>query len=204
MIEPEFIFDVGSPNAYLAHKVVPGIETRTGARFRYVPCLLGGIFKSTGNQAPMLAFAHIKNKLEYDMLELQRFVAAHDLTAFKFNPNFPINTLLIMRGAAGLEIDAPEQIGAYFETALKGMWEDEQNFNEAEVVQTYFNAAGFDAAAIFARAAEPDVKQRLIDNTVSAVERGAFGIPTFFVGSEMFFGKERLGQVEAEIVKQAS
>lgn len=199
MVQPEFIFDVASPNAYLAAKVLPQIEARTGVTFRYVPCLLGGIFKETGNQAPMLAFADIKNKLDYDMLEIRRFIEKHRLSAFTFNPHFPINTLLVMRGAAGLELDAPDQLPAYFETALKAMWEDEQNFNDPDVVKAVFAEAGFDAERIFARAQESEVKQRLLENTQSAVARGAFGIPTFFIGDEIFFGKERLGQVEDEI-----
>lgn len=202
MTQPEFIFDVASPNAYLVHQVIPQIEARTGCRFKYTPCLLGGIFKETGNQAPMLAFANIKNKLDYDMLEIDRFIKAHAINRFKFNPNFPINTLLIMRAAAGLEMDAPDTLPAFFETALKGMWEEEANFNDAEVVKAYFTEAGFDAEAIFTRAQEPEVKQRLMANTARAVERGTFGIPTFFVGSEIFFGKERLAQLEDEIRKQ--
>jgi len=204
MTQPEFIFDVASPNAYLAARVLPQIEARTGVHFRYIPCLLGGIFKETGNQAPMLAFADIKNKLDYDMLEIQRFIARHDLSAFKFNPHFPINTLLVMRGAAGLELDAPDQLSAYFDTALKAMWEDEQNFNDPEVVKAVFAKAGFDAEAIFTRVQEPEVKQRLMQNTAQAVERGVFGIPTFFVGNEMFFGKERLAQVEDQIKADGS
>ena len=201
MTQPQFIFDFGSPNAYLAHRAIPEIEARTGVKFRYVPCLLGGIFKATGNQAPMLAFAGIKNKLEYDMLEIQRFVDAHGLTRFKFNPNFPVNTLLMMRGGAGLELDAPERLPTYLEAGLKAMWEEEKNLNDPDVVHQVFAEAGFDSEALFARAVEPEVKQHLMDNTAKAVERGAFGIPTFYVGDEMYFGKERLGQVEAEILR---
>lgn len=204
MTQVDFIFDFGSPNGYLAHRAIPGIEERTGVKFRYVPCLLGGIFKATGNQAPMLAFANIKNKLEYDMLEIQRFIDTHALKKFKFNPNFPVNTLLMMRGGAGLELDAPDQLDAYFEAGLRAMWEEEKNLNDPEVVHQVFAEAGFDAEALFARAVEPEVKQHLMDNTARAVERGAFGIPTFYVGDEMYFGKERLDQVEAEILRQAS
>jgi 2-hydroxychromene-2-carboxylate isomerase len=204
MIQPDFIFDFASPNAYLAHHAVKGVEQRTGVRFRYVPCLLGGIFKTTGNQAPMLAFANVKNKLDYDMLEFQRFIDAHQLTQFKMNPHFPVNTVLIQRGACALEADQPDRLMDYIEAGLKALWEDEQNLGDPDVVHAVFNAAGFDAEALFARAVEPEIKQRLIDNTAAAVERGAFGIPTFYVGEEMFFGKERLGQVEAEIEKQSA
>ena len=204
MLQADFIFDFASPNAYLAHHAVKGIEARTGVAFRYAPCLLGGIFKTTGNQAPMLAFANIKNKLDYDMLEFQRFIDAHQLTRFKFNPHFPVHTVLVMRGACALEADRPDRLMAYVEAGLKALWEEEKNLSDPEVVHTVFNDAGFDAEALFARAVEPEIKQRLIDNTAAAVERGAFGIPTFYVGEEMFFGKERLGQVEAEILRRTS
>lgn len=204
MTQVDFIFDFASPNAYLAHHAVQGVQTRTGVTFRYVPCLLGGIFKTTGNQAPMLAFANIKNKLDYDMLEFQRFLNAHQLTRFKMNPHFPVNTVLLMRGACALEADAPDRLMGYVETGLKALWEEEKNLSDPEIVHAVFNAAGFEADALFARAVEPEIKQRLIDNTAAAVARGAFGIPTFYVGDAMFFGKERLGQVEAEIESQAS
>ncbi len=202
MPQADFIFDFASPNAYLAHHAVKAMEARTGVTFRYIPCLLGGIFKTTGNQAPMLAFANIKNKLDYDMLEFQRFLEAHQLTKFKMNPHFPVNTVLIQRGACALEADQPDRLMDYIEAGLKALWEDEQNLGDPDVVYEVFNAAGFDAEALFARAVEPEIKQRLIDNTAAAVERGAFGIPTFYIGEEMFFGKERLGQVEAEIERQ--
>jgi len=204
MIRPEFIFDVGSPNAYLAHRVLPAIEARTGASFRYVPCLLGGIFKETGNQSPMLAYADIKNKLDYELLEIRRFVERHALHGFTFNPHFPINTLAIMRAAAGLELDAPDRLSGFVEAAFEAMWENEVNLGDPETALEVFRAAGFDADAVFARAQTPDVKQRLLENTLSAVERGAFGAPTFFVADQMFFGKERLSQVEDEIQAQAA
>ncbi len=204
MPQVDFIFDFASPNAYFAHKAVPGIEARTGVSFRYIPCLLGGIFKSTGNQAPFVAYGEIKNKLDYEMLEVQRFIDAHKLTEFKFNPNFPVHTVLIQRGACAIENDQPERLLDYIETGLTAMWEQEKNIGDAEVLQEVYGAAGFDAEALFARAVEPEIKQRLMDNTAAAVERGSFGVPTFFVGDQIFFGKERLGQVEAEIEKQKS
>ena len=192
------------PGSNCDRDVKVAIEQSTGAQFRYVPCLLGGIFKTTGNQAPMLAFANVKNKLDYDMLEFQRFIDAHQLTRFKFNPHFPVNTVLVMRGACVLEADQPDRLMDYIEAGLKALWEEEKNLADPEVVHQVFNAAGFDAEKLFARAVEPEIKQRLIDNTAAAVARGAFGIPTFYVGEAMFFGKERLGQVEVEIEKQTS
>src|SRR6185312_10950172 len=101
----EFHFDFGSPNAYLAHLVIPAIERRTGARFRYVPVLLGGVFKATGNRSPGEAFAGIRNKLEYERLETQRFLRRYGITEFNRNPFFPVNTLRIMRGAVAAEMD---------------------------------------------------------------------------------------------------
>jgi 2-hydroxychromene-2-carboxylate isomerase len=195
----DFIFDFGSPNAYLAWKALPAIAERQGARVDLIPCLLGGIFKATGNQAPAIAFGGIKGKMAYELLELRRFVAAHDLAAFRMNPHFPVNTLLLMRGMI-----AAQGLGAaevYLEAMLKGMWEDGLKLDDPEVFVATADAAGLDGAALLAATADPEVKARLAANTDAAVARGAFGVPTFFVGEEMFFGKERLGQVEAELAK---
>ncbi len=193
----DFIFDFGSPNAYLSWKVLPAIAARHGARVNLLPCLLGGIFKATGNQAPAIAFGGIKGKMDYEMLEMRRFIAAHDLSAFRFNPHFPVNTLLLMRGLV-----AAQRMGVgetYLEAMLKGMWEAGLKLDDPEVFVATANAAGLDGAALLAATGDPEVKGQLAANTEAAVARGAFGVPTFFVGSEMFFGKERLGQVEAEL-----
>jgi 2-hydroxychromene-2-carboxylate isomerase len=189
----EFIFDFASPNAYLAYRALPPILQRTGATLFLTPCLLGGIFKSTGNQAPMLAFANVKGKIDYDMLEMRRFIARHNLTKFRMNPHFPINSLLLMRAmiAAGA---AAQQ--TYVEAVLAAMWEEGQAMGDQAVVAQVLRAAGLDAEKILAGAQTDSVKQALAGNTEAAVARGVFGIPTFFVGTEMFFGKERLGQVE--------
>ena len=195
----EFIFDFGSPNAYLAHKVLPDIAARTGATIVLLPCLLGGIFKLTGNQAPTTAFGGIKGKLAYEMLETRRFIEAHGLSAFRFNPHFPVNTLLLMRGmVAAQSIDVGE---AYLGAMLRGMWEEGLKLDDPAVFVAAADAAGLDGQALLAAAADPEVKARLAANTDAAVARGVFGIPTFFVGDEMFFGKERLSQVEAELAK---
>jgi 2-hydroxychromene-2-carboxylate isomerase len=191
----EFLFDFGSPNAYLAHRVLPALAARTGATIEYRPCLLGGIFKATGNRSPMESFAGVRNKLEYEQLEMRRFVARHHLDAFRMNPHFPVNTLLMMRGA----VVAREQGGfeTYVETCFSGMWERGLKLDEPGILQQALEAAGLDGQSLLAGTAEPWAKQRLIDDTAAAVERGCFGLPTFFVGSEMFFGKDRLGEVEA-------
>jgi 2-hydroxychromene-2-carboxylate isomerase len=194
----DFIFDFGSPNGYLCHKVLPEITERTGATFNYIPALLGGIHKLTNNQPPMIAFGGVKGKLEYEQLETQRFVSKHKLTAFKFNPHFPVITLLIMRGLIAAEMDGQKM--AYIDVVLKAMWEDGLKMDDPEVVAKALADGGLDAERLMARTQDTDVKQKLIENTNAAVERGVFGIPTFFVGDEMFFGKERLGQVEEAIL----
>ena len=190
----EFIFDFGSPNAYLCYKVFPELLARTGAELKLTPCLLGGIFKATGNQAPMLAFGNIQGKMEYEMLETERFIKKHGLDDFTFNPHFPVNTLLMMRGAIFAETQG--QLNEYVEAGLKHMWEDGLKMDDPDIFVSALQAAGFDGKAILEATSDDAIKQKLMDNTKAAVERGAFGIPTFYVGNEMFFGKERLGQVE--------
>jgi 2-hydroxychromene-2-carboxylate isomerase len=197
MADPVFYFDFGSPNAYLSHRVIPQVEARTGVRFRYVPVLLGGLFKLTGNQSPMMAFAGIKNKLEYENLETQRFVGRHGLTAFRMNPNFPVNTLKIMRGAV-----AAQALGVfepYVEAVFVAMWETGLKMDDPDVIAAALTAAGLDAAALLAKSEDPAIKQALIDNTEAACAAGAFGIPTFAVGGEIWFGKDRLRDVEEAI-----
>jgi len=193
----DFIFDVGSPNAHLAHKVLPGVAQRTGATVRIVPCLLGGIFKATGNQAPMIAFGNIKNKMPYEMRETQRFIRDHAIAGFTMNPHFPVNTLLMMRMLASAEIDGG--LDTLAAALLRHMWEAPKKMDDPAVVAAALKESGFDAERLMARAQEVDAKARLLANTEAAVERGAFGIPTFFVGDEMFFGKDKLRDVEAEV-----
>jgi len=193
----EFLFDFGSPNAYLASKALPAIEQRTGARFQYVPVLLGGIFKATGNVSPVIAEADIKNKPQYGMLEIQRFIKKHGLTKFKFNSHFPVNTLQIMRGAIAAEMDGV--LPKYFDAVAAAMWEDSKKMDDADVIKAVLDAGGIDGAHILARIQEPDVKAKLVANTEDAVNRGAFGIPTFFVDGEIYFGKDRLRDVEEAI-----
>ena len=193
----DFIFDFGSPNAYLAWKVLPAIAARTGATVNLIPCLLGGIFKATNNASPAVAFGAVKGKLAYEGLETRRFVAKHGLSAFPQNPHFPVNTLMIMRGLV-----AARRMGVgdrYLEVVLAAMWEQGEKMDDPDVVARVLTAGGLDAQALLAATQDPEVKAELVANTEAAVERGVFGIPTFFVGDEMFFGKDRLGQVEAEV-----
>jgi 2-hydroxychromene-2-carboxylate isomerase len=194
----EFHFDFGSPNAYAAHKVIPAIEQRTGARFDYVPILLGGVFKLTNNQPPMVQFKGVKNKGEYQKKEMRRFLAKHSLARFQMNPHFPVNTVQIMRGA----VAAGPAFARYVETVFQAMWEDGKKMDDPEVIRATLDAAGLDGQAILARIGEQDVKDTLLKNTESSVARGTFGAPTFYVGEEIFFGKDSLGAVEDEILRQ--
>jgi 2-hydroxychromene-2-carboxylate isomerase len=193
----EFHFDFGSPNAYFSHKLIPGIEQRTGAKFVYVPILLGGVFKATGNVAPMVAFKDVKGKLAYQRLETLRFIRKHGLTRFEMNPHFPVNTVQIMRGAVAADMEG--QLANYADAVFRLMWEDEKKMDDPEVIRTSLDAAGLDGARTLARIQEQEVKDRLLENTEGSVARGTFGAPTFFVGDEIFFGKDKLRDVEEEI-----
>ena len=195
----EFHFDFGSPNAYLAHLVVPEIEKRTGAKFEYVPILLGGVFKLTNNRSPAESMRGIKNRLEYEELERQRFVRRHAITRFSFNPFFPVNTLLIMRGAVAAQLEGV--FDRYVDEVFRHMWAEPKKMDDPEVVHAVLEQSGLNAAALLARTQEPAVKDRLLKNTEASVARGAFGSPTFFVGSEIFFGKDRLRDVEEELAR---
>jgi 2-hydroxychromene-2-carboxylate isomerase len=194
----DFIFDFGSPNAYLAYKVLPQVLSRTGAEQKILPCLLGGIFKATGNSSPIVAYAGVPAKLQYQILEMRRFIKRHNLTKYRMNPHFPVNTLLVMRGLTAVMMDSNGT--AYIEAVLQALWEDGLKMDDPAVVTEVLTAAGMDGAKILARTQDADVKQALAKNTEAAVARGVFGIPTFFVGEEMFFGKERLGQVEEALM----
>ena len=190
----QFLFDFGSPNAYLCHKVLPGIAARTGTQFTYVPILLGGLFKLSNNRSPMEAFAGIPNKLAYERLEMERFTARHGLASFRPNPFFPVNTLQIMRLAV-----AAQALGcalSYVDAMYRAMWEQGRNMADATEIAAVLQEAGLDGPALLARAQEAEIKARLIANTQSAFDRGAFGSPTFFVGEAMYFGKDRLRDVE--------
>ena len=194
----ELIFDFGSPNAYLAMKALPELLDRTGADLLITPCLLGGIFKATGNKAPMIQYADAPAKLAYENLEMRRFIEKHGLHKFRLNPHFPVNTLTIMRGA--IVADDEGVLDDYIDAVNRAMWEDALKMDDTEVIATFLSANGFDGPALLARTQEPEIKAKLVANTEAAVARGVFGIPTFFVGDAMFFGKDRLGQVEEALL----
>jgi 2-hydroxychromene-2-carboxylate isomerase len=194
---PQFMFDFGSPNAFLSHEAIPAIEKRIGTKFEYVPVLLGGIFKATNNRSPAETLAGIKNKREFQAIETDRFVKRFQVKPYTWNPFFPVNTLNLMRAAVAAQME--DVFEKYVDAAFHHMWVEPKKMDDPEVAVAALTASGLDAKRLFARAGEADVKARLIENTQSAVERGAFGSPTFFVGNEIFFGKEQLRDVE-EIV----
>jgi 2-hydroxychromene-2-carboxylate isomerase len=199
-LKVEFHFDFGSPNAYLASRLIPDIEKRTGAKFDYVPVLLGGIYKLTGNSSPADYLKGIRNKPEYMALETERFIRRHGISTFRRNPFFPVNTLQLMRGAVAAEAEGV--FWPYFQAAYHHMWEEPKKMDDLDVMLEALTSSGIDANKIVARSQDPAVKNRLVALTQDAVDRGAFGSPTFFVNDEMFFGKDQLRDVEEEILAQ--
>jgi 2-hydroxychromene-2-carboxylate isomerase len=193
-----FHFDFGSPNAYLAHLVIPEIEQRTGAKFEYVPVLLGGVYKLTGNRSPAESLAGIKNKPQYERLETARFLKRHGIARFRQNPFFPVNTLTIMRGAI-----AAQRLGVferYVDEIYRHMWSEPKKLDDPAVLRAALIESGFDADRFAELVQDAGVKAQLLDNTERSVARGTFGSPTFFVGDEIFFGKDRLRDVEEMIL----
>jgi 2-hydroxychromene-2-carboxylate isomerase len=195
---PQFMFDFGSPNAFLSHEAIPAIEQRSGVKFEYIPVLLGGIFKATNNKSPAETLAGVKNKREFMQLETDRFVRRFNVKPYVWNPFFPVNTLNLMRGAIAAQAEGVFE--KYVEAAFHHMWVEPKKMDDPEVAVKALTESGLDGAKLLTRAQEPELKAKLVENTQSAVERGAFGSPTFFVGSEMFFGKEQLREVEELIV----
>lgn len=193
----EFHFDFGSPNAFLSHMVLPEIERRTGVRFEYFPVLLGGIFKITGNASPMQTMADIRNKPEYQRIETERFVQAHGIEDFNGNPYFPVNTLLIMRGAVYAR--GTDYYSDYVRQVFGHMWSQPKKMDDADVVREALIQSGLPADEILAATQDPQVKSKLLENTNRTVDMGAFGSPTFFVDGNIYFGKDRLRDVEEAI-----
>jgi 2-hydroxychromene-2-carboxylate isomerase len=193
----EFHFDFGSPNAYLSHRAIPAIETRTGVKFTYVPVLIGGVFKATGNASPAVTLQGIKNKGEYQQVEMERFLKKHKIADYNSNPFFPVNTLQIMRGA--IFAQTQNYYERYIHEIYQHMWCEPKKMDEPEVIRNAFEASGLPSADIFEGMQDTTVKQTLIDNTTRSVEMGSFGSPTFFVDNEIFFGKDKLTDVEDEI-----
>ena len=193
----DFIFDVASRNTYFAHKLIPNFEKRTGTKFRYIPCLLGGIHKLTNNQPPFIAYADCENKNNYQMIEIERFVKQHKLTKYKFNSHFPPVTIQVQRGAiAAQRLKIFEE---YFECVISAMWENDKNISDINILHETLEKSNLDVAAIMNIAISQECKDKLIANTDDAVSRGAFGAPTFFYENQIFFGKDHLYQLEEYI-----
>jgi 2-hydroxychromene-2-carboxylate isomerase len=194
MSGPEFHFDFGSPNAYLSHRVIPAIEQRLGTRFHYVPVLLGGVFKATNNRSPAEAFRDIPAKRAFMELETRRFITRHRIKEFRRNSFFPVNTLAIMRGAVAARQDGC--FARYVDVVFRAMWEQEKKMDDADVIRMVLNDNGLDGTRLLESTQAPEVKQALVDSTNASIVRGTFGSPTFFVGDDMFFGKDQLRDVE--------
>jgi 2-hydroxychromene-2-carboxylate isomerase len=199
----ELVFDFVSPNAYLIWWPLRELVSRYEAELDVVPVFLGGMHKLTGNAPPMIRDRDVKGKNEYAMLEMERFIARHGLTRYRMHPQFPFNSILLQRMLFAADQDGR---GVQFaESLLRPIWEEGLDVSSPEAIGAAVGAAGFDAADLFARAQTDEVKQGLAANTDAMVARGAFGIPTMFVGprgqGEMFFGKERLGQIEELLAK---
>ena len=193
----EFYFDFGSPAAYLAATQLPHIAADAGASLVYKPMLLGGVFQATGNHSP----AEIKPKGPYMMTDLKRFASRYGVP-FVHNPNFPINTLLLMRGAAGMQMHQPDRLADYMAAMWQAMWVDGKNMNDPVTVGGVLQAAGFDPGAVVALTGRQDVKDQLKAVTQEAVARGVFGAPTMFVGDHMFWGQDRLDFVREALTHE--
>lgn len=189
----ELIFDFVSPNAYLVWQPLRALAARQGAQIKITPAFLGGMHKLTGNAPPFIRDADVKGKNAYASLEMRRFIAKHGLHRFKMNPKFPFNSVNLLRMLVSL--DGDDQI-RLIEALTPAIWEQGLDVGDVAAVAAVLTAAGFDAQSLAAKTQDAAIKQALMDNTEKAVERGTFGIPTFFIGDEMFFGKERLGQIE--------
>ena len=186
----DFYFDFGSPNAYLAWRVLPDSAKSIGIDINYHPALLGGIFKATNNQPPMISYGGVKGKLDYQRVEMNRFLEKHDIRNFRFNPYFPVNTLLLMRGAvAAMKMDI---LDIYIDAGMRSMWEQGLNMSDPNVFTAQLKESGLDGSAIFESTQDMKIKAELIQLTSECVARGVFGLPSFFIGDEMFFGKDRI------------
>lgn len=194
----EFILDLAAPNAYLAWYPLNDLAARHGVGIIITPVFLGGMHKLTGNAPPMVRDADVRGKVAYAALEFHRFLDKHGMDKFRMHPALPFNSILLQRLL--LTVDGDER-ARMVEALLPVVWEDNIDCGDVNIVGSVLENAGFDAAALLRQTQNPDLKQRLMDNTADTVERGAFGIPTFFVrragqADEMFFGKERLGQID--------
>ena len=191
----DFIFDFASPNAYLCHKAIRNLEKTHNIKFNYVPCLLGGIMKLSNNQPPMVTLAEIPNKMKYEFdTAFNRFMREHSITKFKMNEHFPVNTISLIRGA--IVAQKNNFFDAYVEIVLSGLWEQSLKLDSPEALHELLIKNDCHADLVIEGIAKEEIKEELIANTSEAVEKGAFGIPTFFVADEMFYGKDSLRELK--------
>ena len=193
----EFLYDFGSPNAYYSHCVIPEIESRHDVKFEYVPILLGGIFKSTNNVSPAVSLQNIPNKAAYTQVETARWLARYPVEKFERNPHFPVNTLMLMRGA--IYARDKDFYRDYINAMFTAMWVDGKKMDDPEVVVQALKESSLPTEDIVSGVQDPDVKGALIAATDDAVNRGAFGSPTFFVEGDMYFEKETLRDIEERL-----
>ena len=197
----DFWFDFGSPNSWLAHAILPGIAERTGATLAWRPMLLGGVFKTIGNQSPAQAFAHLPVKMAWMGQATQRFTERHGV-AYAPNPHFPVNTLRLMRGAIWVRGALGEdEFARYVDAMFRHMWVEPKKMDDEEVLAAALTESGFDAAAFAEGISLPDVKSALLDATQAAVDAGVFGAPTCTVGDQVFFGKDDIELMEAWLAR---
>jgi 2-hydroxychromene-2-carboxylate isomerase len=193
MQQIEFMYDFGSPKAYLVHKILPALAKRCDAEVVYRPILIGGVFKATNNQPPLIAFAGIPGKVDYIRVEMARFLERHKLP-FKFNAHFPVNTLNVMRAA--VYATGKDWENTYIDVVFDAMWVDGKDMSNLDVVAEVLSEAGLPTDNIMNAVQDADIKSSLADVTAAAVARKTYGSPTMFVGREMFFGKDSLGDLE--------
>jgi 2-hydroxychromene-2-carboxylate isomerase len=190
----DFIFDFASPNAYLCHKAIKNLEKAHDIKFNYIPCLLGGIMKLSNNQPPMVTLAEIPNKSKYEFdTAFNRFMKEHNITNFKMNEHFPVNTISLIRGA--IVAQKNDFFNKYIEIVLSGLWEQSLKLDSPEALHGLLKENDCHPDIIIEGISTDEIKQELIANTSMAVEKGAFGIPTFFVEEEMFYGKDTLREL---------
>jgi 2-hydroxychromene-2-carboxylate isomerase len=189
----DFYFDFASPNGYLSLQALKKYQASMDLEINYIPVLLGGIFKLTNNQPPMIAFGEVKGKLEYENLEMKRFIDFHQLSNFKMNPHFPVITLMLMRGALAAQQEG--FLEEYINKMSVEMWENEKKLDDPDELKAAYDNAGFDSDKIFSLMGTQEIKDKLLSNSSAAAERGVFGIPTFFVGDEMYFGKNTIEEI---------
>ncbi len=181
----EFFFDFNSPFAYLANTQLPQLAERLGAKVVYRPALITAIFDGSGASTPL----SIPAKAKYMNDDLARWASFYRVP-FAFNPHFPFMTVPLLRGMEAYKDDPRAQ--AYCDAVFNAIWVEGKNFHEKETLMETVAAVGIDPAEFAERLGDQAVKDALKSNGEEAIERGAFGAPTFFVGDQMFWGQDRL------------